>query len=497
MSETAPLPAEPVRSRGGANRERPPRQAGRLAWLDALRGFAALCVVFDHGSTLLLLPVRTFLYQWLNLGQYGVFVFFLVSGYIVPASLERKGSVRGFWISRAFRLYPMFLVALVLSAVAYKTGHGTFGNSGAHPVAAVLSWLLMLQNLTTGLNVPVVTWTLSYEMVFYLLIAALFSWGVHRRSGWYATAFAVGAVALGGLLPMSGLGHWTKAPGLGPLLLSGIPDALILAGLLLAVRSRARTARAGASLAALVGLVLVTFNQNYPYPWSGCVILALMFTGTLLYRAEQRQVSRTAAAAVTVAVLALATFGGLWHGARYGHHWQVQWATSVLLAGATFGLGLVFFGSGAARGRRVPRWCAWLGMISYSVYLLHPLVFDAYRSFPALHRRHTLPDQALFFAALLAVIIGLSAFCYYFVEKPMQRLGRRVAARVDYRTAAASAAGPAALDGAPDGVPEGVPDEAGAGAGAGTEASAGDGGQPAAATRSASSSSTVAGGSGG
>jgi peptidoglycan/LPS O-acetylase OafA/YrhL len=92
---------------------------GRLAWLDALRGFAALCVVFDHGSTLLILPARSFLYQWLNLGQYGVFVFFLVSGYIVPASLERKGSVRGFWISRAFRLYPMFLVALVFSAVAY------------------------------------------------------------------------------------------------------------------------------------------------------------------------------------------------------------------------------------------------------------------------------------------------------------------------------------------------------------------------------------------
>ena len=37
--------------------------------------------------------------------------------------------------------------------------------------------------------------------------------------------------------------------------------------------------------AALVALVLVTFNQSYPYPWSGCVILGLMFTGTLIYRA--------------------------------------------------------------------------------------------------------------------------------------------------------------------------------------------------------------------
>ena len=270
---------KPMSQTAATNHER------RLAWLDALRGFAALCVVFDHGSTLLLLPVRSFLYEWLNLGQYGVFVFFLVSGYIVPASLERKGSVRGFWISRAFRLYPMFVLVLVLSAVAHATGHGTVANAGTHPVAAVLGWLFMMQNLAAGLNVPVVTWTLSYEMVFYLLLAGLFSWGVHRRSGWYATAFAVGAVALGGILPMAALGHWSNRPGDdGALVLNAITDALLLAGLGLTVLSRSWPAKAGASLAAVVALVLVTFNQGYPYPWSGCVILALMFTGTAIYR---------------------------------------------------------------------------------------------------------------------------------------------------------------------------------------------------------------------
>jgi peptidoglycan/LPS O-acetylase OafA/YrhL len=439
-----------------------------------LRGFAALCVVFDHGSTLLLLPVRTFLYQWLNLGQYGVFVFFLVSGYIVPASLERKGSVRGFWISRGFRLYPMFLVALVLSAVAYKSGHGSIGNAGHDPLAAVLGWLFMLQNLNAGLNVPVVIWTLSYEMVFYLLLAALFSWGVHRRSGWYATAFAVGAVALGGVLPMSALARWSNGGAQGrQLLLNAVTDTLILAGLVLAVCSRSWAARVGTSLAALVALVLVTFNQGYPYPWSGCVILALMFTGTLIYRAEQGQVSRTVTAAVAAGVLALVTIAGIWHGAQQheNHHWQLQWATSVLLAGATFGLGLL------VRRWKMPRWCGWLGMISYSVYLLHPVVFDAYRSIPAVHRRYTLPEQVLVFAVLLALIIGLSALTYYLVERPMQRLGRRVAGWGGY--AAGTESGTRAS--APDG-------------GAGT---GGGGAAPAAASRSASSSTAVAGGSGG
>ena len=479
--------------------------ASRLAWLDALRGFAALCVVFDHGSTLLLLPVRTYLYHWFNLGQYGVFVFFLVSGYIVPASLERKGSVRGFWVSRAFRLYPLFVLAVVASAVAYETGHGVFATAGAHPFTAVLSWLFMLQNLNTGLNVPVVTWTLSYEMVFYLLLAALFSWGVHRRSEWYATAFAVGAVTLGGVLPMSALSHWSKGPGHGPLLLSGLTDALILAGLLLAAGSRTWPARAGASLAAVTALVLMTFNQNYPYPWSGCVILALMFSGTLIYRAEHRQVSRLTAGAVVTGVLALATAAGLWHGgAHYGHAWQLQWVTSVLLAGATFGAGL------AARRLRVPRWCAWLGMISYSVYLLHPLVFDAYRTIPAVHRRYSLPDQVLVFAVLLAVIIALSGATFYLVEKPMQRLGRWVTARAgEPRNGAGTGSGDGAATGSGDGAATGSGDGAATGAGTGAATGAGSGtaspgvaglagaSPPAPASRSASSSTAVAGGSGG
>ena len=87
----------------------------RLAWLDAMRGFAALCVVFDHMGDVVLQRVHDGVYTVVDTGQYGVFVFFLVSGYIIPASLERKGSVRGFWVSRGFRLYPLYILAIGLS----------------------------------------------------------------------------------------------------------------------------------------------------------------------------------------------------------------------------------------------------------------------------------------------------------------------------------------------------------------------------------------------
>jgi peptidoglycan/LPS O-acetylase OafA/YrhL len=274
---------------------------------------------------------------------------------------------------------------------------------------------------------------------------------------------------------MAALGRWSDGAGRSGLVLDATVDALILVGLGLSVLAKSWAARVGATLAGLVALVLVMVNQTYPYPWSGCVILALMFTGTVIYRATEGQLRPWAAAVIALAALALITVAGIWHGAQRHHdyHWQLQWATSVLLAGATFGIGLAAGRLHGTRWRvRVPGWCAWLGMVSYSVYLLHPLVFDAYRSIPVLHRKHPMPGQVLFFAGLLAVIAGLSALTYYLIERPMQRLGRRVARRVGYETKDGAGTAPVA---------------------SATSAA----GPPAAASRSASSSNAVAGGSGG
>ena len=224
-------------ARGGAVSEGakpggPVAGASRLAWLDAMRGFAALCVVFDHSSYHVLLPVRNFLYHWLDLGQYGVFVFFLVSGYIIPASLERKGSVRGFWIGRAFRLYPPYILALVISVIGFELGKVSLAGANHHWPVTVFAWLLMMPNLMGGANVPNVTWTLSYEMVFYLLVAALFSVKAHRRSGSYAMACGIAALALGTVLPMDAL---SKGAG-HALAVSVLGDAVILGGVVLAVQ---------------------------------------------------------------------------------------------------------------------------------------------------------------------------------------------------------------------------------------------------------------------
>ncbi len=397
----------------------------RLAWLDAIRGFAALCVVFDHMGGLVLQRVHNDVYRVIDTGQYGVFVFFLVSGYIIPASLERKGSVRGFWVSRGFRLYPLYILAIGLSILAYKTGYGAIHGAQNSPKNWAFALPFMMSNLLNGANVPNVIWTLSFEMVFYLLLTALFTYRVHRHSGGYALAAMIGAVVLGGILPVSGLndlhilGHWT-----GERRIEVLADAGIFIGLALAVTGHRRLRAVGVVIAAGTGLGLLLFNTSYPSPNVGLVILGLMFTGTMLYRAEQGQLAWKKALAIAGAVLVLAIAAGLWHGPGWVPkdvlQWRIQWVSCLVLAGATFAIGM------GLRHKRVPGWLAWLGLVSYSVYLLHPIVLNAYRTVPVFHEPHPFPIQVLLAAGILAVVLGLSAITYYCIESPMQKLGHRV-----------------------------------------------------------------------
>jgi peptidoglycan/LPS O-acetylase OafA/YrhL len=403
--------------------------ANRLGWLDVLRGLAALCVVFDHLSYYVLQPARWAIYQWFDFGNYGVFVFFIISGYIVPASLERKGSVRTFWVSRLFRLYPLYLLAVGLAVALWLVHLGGLRGAGSDPETSVLSQLLMMSNVLAGPNLPNVVWSLSYEMIFYLLLTALFTARIHRRSSWYALAFAAAAVALGGLLPQAYFSHSLSSPRV----IALVADLAVLAGLAAAVVLRGKPRVLGAALAAVVAVALLAFNGGWIYPWEALTILALMFTGTVLYRAEQGQYRWPHAIAVSVAVLGLAVAAGLWHIHAWGLSaqselvWERRWVTSLLLAGLTFGAGLAF------RHVRWPRALTWLGLISYSVYLLHPLLVEVYERLPWVSGSHPIWLQILLAAAFGVVVIAVSSLTYLAVERPMQNVGRRVARWLDHR----------------------------------------------------------------
>ena len=237
------MTAQPAISRTGGT-------PSRLAWLDVLRGVAALCVVFDHFGAFMPAGIRGAVNHWSNPGDYGVFVFFLISGYIVPASLERKGSVRTFWVSRIFRLYPLYLLAIGLAVALWMAHFGGLRGEDADPETSVLSQMLMMSNVLAGTNLPNVVWSLSYEMIFYLLLTALFMARVHRRSSRYALGLAAAAVALGGLLPQA---YFTDNVA-SPRVIALVADLVVLTGLALVVVFRGMPRFVGAALAALVGI---------------------------------------------------------------------------------------------------------------------------------------------------------------------------------------------------------------------------------------------------
>ena len=103
-----------------------------------------------------------------------------------------------------------------------------------------------------------------------------------------------------------------------------------------------------------------------------------------------------------------------------------QWVTSLLLAGVTFAVGM------ACRNKKMPAIFAWLGLVSYSVYLLHPLLISLYNHIPLTQHPHPFPQQVLLAAAFLVVLLGCCWLSYRFIEAPMQRQGRRFAAWLEY-----------------------------------------------------------------
>ena len=382
-------------------------------------------MVFDHLTYAVLEPVRDSVYRWFDPGQYGVFVFFLVSGYIVPASLERKGSVRGFWVSRAFRLYPLYLFALSAMVVLWASGLGSLSGMDSNAVTSSFADVFMLQSVLWAPTVPNVTWSLAYEMVFYLMLTALFLGGVHRRSGRYALVFAAAAVGLGGILVPGYLSHQLLSPGVAV----AISDSLVLVGLVLTLAGRGRARTAGAVLAAATGLLLIVFNSGFAAPWETFTIFALMFTGTMLYRAEAGQFPWRRALYVAVLVFGLTLIAVQWH--------ESPLAENLVTIGRTFNslefAGLTFAVAMLCRHRKVPRALAWLGLVSYSVYLLHPVLIEVYASVPWMRNQNFMPTELFLVAVFVTVLLVCCALTHRYIEAPMQRVGRRVAGRLDAR----------------------------------------------------------------
>ncbi|MFX0940473.1 acyltransferase [Escherichia coli] len=147
-----------------------------LLTLQYLRGIASLLVVLYHARGEL-----NNIYSQSNLGDLlfsngyiGVDLFFMISGFVIMLSTENDRSSFSFIVKRIFRIYPVYLVCLLIAM--YILGK---------PFNAEFIRSLLFINLDLSASAPwfgyaiiFTAWTLMFEIIFYLIfyISMSISW---------------------------------------------------------------------------------------------------------------------------------------------------------------------------------------------------------------------------------------------------------------------------------------------------------------------------------
>lgn len=359
-----------------------------LTPIEALRGLAALLVIISHYAVLVL-PSGPGLW---GIAATGVDLFFVLSGFVFARALTQAGFAVGpHLVRRFFRLYPLYLVALLVYAMLKAPDQRW---------SALWPHLLMLhtsQDLPTAAFYNVAFWSLPPEVEFYLALPVLAFflslWARHTRHA------LLGLLALALLMKL----------GLVALAMPGEPASTLRSILTVHLPGLLVEFLLGCAAAAAGGHVQ---TKAWASPWS---------------RAQRR-----AAAFIGIAVLGVA----LWV-------YQLHLATAALAAQAspwlsgTFGLWIALgfalmlpalttllptqAHAGAARHPQGATLALWLGRLSYGLYLFH-------NAAPDLLRRLTpaLEGWGLAFASL-TLTVAVAWFLHLVVEAPCRAYGRALA----------------------------------------------------------------------
>lgn len=333
---------------------------GRIQRVDALRGLAALAVSWFHFTiTVSILDPgivkSTGTYGWL-----GVEVFFVISGFIIPYTLQQSGyklkNYPTFLVKRITRLDPPYIASiLVVLAVTYFFTFSPHYSGGTFAIDRV-GLFLHLGYLNVIFHHPwlnPVYWTLAIEFQYYLLVGLIFSLISSKRRVVRLLTF--------GLLGLT------------------------------AILIRRSEYIFGFMFLFLMGMSVFQYRQEIVGRWEFVILISVAAVGAYL------------------------TLG-----------------ISFTLAGLIGVTGILFL---KVRSRILN----FLGMISYSLYLIHPPVAKLVLG---LGRRFAVnqPIRVLLILAALGLSIVAAYLLYLLVELPAQRWSSSIKYRNSFRGGAAAGA---------------------------------------------------------
>ena len=382
-SRLAPLASAPTSPPGH------PASRPTLHAITGLRAVAALLVVLYHYDDGVLSARAPWAGALIGRGYVGVSFFFVLSGFIltyVYADGDRAWNAarrRAFWVARVARIYPVYALALALTAPGFVVAVLALPptEAAARGIASAVTTPLLVHAWTpwtsTLWNFP--SWSLAVEAFAY----ALFPLVVPRLWG------RPGAVLVG-----AALGLW--AVGL------AVPFAVEAAG-----------GRAGVPFAA-------AFAMSAPLVHLPQVLVGAC-AGALVLRAPRASAGvRAGAWDVAAAAVAVLTVGLLASGVPLlrtplngGLLAPAFAALAYALARAPAGVWARTVGSAPMR---------WLGEASYAIYLLQLPVYQLLGPFGRLGLER---GTGRHLAAYLAVLVGVSALVVRVVERPARRALRR------------------------------------------------------------------------
>lgn len=180
--------------------------------LNLIKFVASLLVIFSHAHTMIgnqediLFSLSK---QTITLGGLAVVIFLFASGYFVTKSLLTKNNLRLYFKTRFLRIYPLFIVVIILTAfvlgpiVTFLTPGEYFSNLGTYKYFSYLICIpnyslpgVFTNNTLTTVNGSL--WTLILEIILYIALAVMYKLGLlcKEKMKYVNILFVIAIIAL-------------------------------------------------------------------------------------------------------------------------------------------------------------------------------------------------------------------------------------------------------------------------------------------------------------